>query len=154
MLKYYLDVPESILAAEDGLLVWHVIQKNDALLQETTLEGFWFGGTCWLLESQHGLCIIGTHYKYRLWLSHRQVTYILCGAVHHWHTLPIRNVTFSQTSNIYMLCKCTSKCITPIYRCNVWLVKMTSQSRIDLVKSVQKFPASYAAWVGQVAPSV
>jgi len=40
MLKYYLDVPESILAAEDGLLVWHVIQKNDALLQETTLEGF------------------------------------------------------------------------------------------------------------------
>jgi len=66
MLKYYLDVPDSLLVVEDGLHVWHVTQKNDALLQETTLDGFLFGGTCWLLESQHGLCIIGTHYKCRL----------------------------------------------------------------------------------------
>ena len=61
MLKYYLDVPDSILAEEDGLHVWLVTQKNDALLQETTLGGFLFGGTCCLLESQHGLFIIGTH---------------------------------------------------------------------------------------------
>jgi len=98
MLKYYLDVPDSISAVEDGLPVWHVTRKNDALLQETTLGGFLFGGTCWLLESQHGLYIIGIHYKYRLWLSHRQVTYILCGTLHRWHTLPVNSVTFSQTS--------------------------------------------------------
>jgi len=46
MLKYYLDVPDSLLVVEDGLHVWHVTQKNDALLQETTLDGFLFGGTC------------------------------------------------------------------------------------------------------------
>jgi hypothetical protein len=46
MFKYYLDVLGSISVAEDGLHVLHVTQKNDALLQETTLGGFLFGGTC------------------------------------------------------------------------------------------------------------
>jgi len=46
MLKFYLDVPGGISGAEDGLRVWHVTQKNDALLQETTLDGFLFGGIC------------------------------------------------------------------------------------------------------------
>ena len=46
ILRCYLDVTDNILVEDDGLHVWHVTQKNDVLLQETTLDGCLFGGTC------------------------------------------------------------------------------------------------------------
>lgn len=46
ILRCCFNVADSILVEEGGLHVWHVTQKSDALLQETTLDGFLFGGTC------------------------------------------------------------------------------------------------------------